>query len=80
MKFYAANNENQITALAEFETEQARQEWLDCQTDYDKMYGNIKGNRKPIEDERIINAFIGNPLISPFPDDDVPNLTWYAVV
>ena len=79
MKFYAVENENQITALAEFETEQARQEWLDCNTEYDKIYGN-KGNRKPIEDERIINAFVGNPLIFPFPDDDVPNITWYAVV
>ena len=62
MKFYAANNETNITALAEFDTEQERQEWLNCNTEYDKIYGN-KGIRKPIDDQRIINRFTNNGSI-----------------
>ena len=79
MKFYAANNENNITALAEFDTEQERQEWLDCQTDYDKLYGN-KGIRKPIDDQRIINRFTNNPHAEYFPDENIPRLMWYAII
>lgn len=64
-KVYAAYNENEITSLAEFDSEQDRQDWLNYNTEYDKMY-NIKPSehthRVPIDDESIIVSFVANPL------------------
>jgi len=80
MKFYAAENENQIIALAEFESEQERQEWLNYNTEYDKIYG-VKpaecSRRVPIDDETIIASFVANPLTTYCNDDCIDGIKWY---
>lgn len=79
-KFYAANNESIYTALAEFESEQDRQNWLDYNTEYDKMY-DVKpteySRRVPIDDESIIASFVANPLITYCSDDCIDRMNWY---
>ncbi|MED9968740.1 MAG: hypothetical protein UFA98_01850 [Ruminococcus sp.] len=80
MKFYAANNETNITALAEFESKQERQEWLNYNTKYDKIYG-VKpaecSRRVPIDDEVIIASFVANPLITYCSDECIDRMNWY---
>lgn len=81
-KFYAANNESIYTALAEFETEQDRQDWLDYNTEYDKMY-NVKSansQRVPIDDEAVIASLIANPLITYCNDECIDGVKWYIKV
>lgn len=80
MKFYAAYNENEITSLAEFDSEQDRQNWLDYNTEFDKMY-DIKpteySHRVPIDDETIIACFVANPLITYCSDECIDRMNWY---
>lgn len=80
MKLYAANNETNITALAEFESEQERQEWLNYNTKYDKTYGitpNEYSHRIPIDDEVIIASFVANPLTTYCSDECIDGIKWY---
>lgn len=82
-KFYAANNESIYTSLAEFDSEQDRQDWLNYNTEYDKMY-NIKPTectrRVPIDDETIIASFVANPLTTYCSDDCIDGIKWYIKV
>ena len=79
-KVYAAYNENTITSLAEFDSEQDRQNWLDYNTEYDKMY-DVKpteySRRVPIDDETIIASFVANPLTTYCSDDYIDRMNWY---
>ena len=79
-KFYAANNESIYTSLAEFDSEQNRQDWLNYNTEYDKMYG-IKpseySRRIPIDDESIIASFVANPLTTYCIDECIESMHWY---
>lgn len=79
-KVYAAYNENEITSLAEFDSEQDRQDWLNYNTEYDKMY-NIKPtectHRVPIDDESIIASFVANPLTTYCSDECIGSMHWY---
>lgn len=79
-KFYAANNESIYTSLAEFDSEQDRQDWLSYNTEYDKMYG-IKpseySRRIPIDDESIIASFVANPLTTYCSDECIESMHWY---
>lgn len=79
-KFYAANNESIYTALAEFDTAQDRQDWLDYNTEYDKMY-DVKpteySRRVPIDDETIIASFVANPLTTYCSDECIDGLHWF---
>lgn len=79
-KVYAAYNENTITSLAEFDSEQDRQDWLNYNTEYDKMY-NIKPtectHRVPIDDESIIASFVANPLTTYCSDECIDGVKWY---
>lgn len=79
-KVYAAYNENDITSLAEFDSEQDRQNWLVYNTEYDKMY-DVKpteySRRVPIDDETIIASFVANPLTTYCNDDCIDGIKWY---
>lgn len=79
-KYYAAENECIDTALAEFDSEQDRQDWLNYNTEYDKMYG-IKpseySRRIPIDDESIIASFFANPLTTYCSDECIESMHWY---
>lgn len=81
-KFYAAENKCIDTALAEFDSEQDRQDWLNYNTEYDKMYG-IKpseySRRIPIDDESIIASFVANPLTTYCNDECIENMHLYIV-
>ena len=80
MKYYAAYNENQITSLAEFNSEQERQAWLNYYTEYDKIYGvrpTECSRRVPIDDETIIASFVANPLTTYCSDDCIDRMNWY---
>lgn len=82
-KYYAAITESIYTVLAEFDTEQDRQQWLDYKTEYDQMYGNAPtdySKRIPMDDPRIINKFTDNPKAEQFPDEYIPRLMWYAII
>ena len=79
-KVYASYNENTITSLAEFDSEQDRQNWLDYNTEYDKMY-DVKpteySRRVPIDDEAIIASFVANPLTTYCSDECIGSMHWY---
>ena len=82
-KYYAAITESIHTVLAEFDTEQDRQDWLNYNTEYDKMYGNApseQSRRIPMDDNRIINRFTDNPKAEHFADENIPRLMWYALI
>lgn len=74
-KVYAAENKCIDTVLAEFDSEQDRQNWLNYNTEYDKMYG-IKpseySRRIPVDDESIIASFFTNPLTIYYSEDECP--------
>ena len=80
LKIYAAYNENTITSLAEFESEQDRQDWINYNTEYDKMYDNKPtdySHRIPIDDDTIIASFVANPLITYCSDECIDGIKWY---
>lgn len=80
MKYYAAYNENQITSLAEFNSEQERQDWLNYYTEYDKIYGVRPTEcscRIPIDDETMIDSFVANPLTTYCSDECIDGMYWY---
>lgn len=79
-KYFGAYNEDIITALAEFDTEEELMDWLNYNTESDLSFGNKPNDysRKIVViDPNVIFAFLTNPDVETEQDELEPQIRWH---
>lgn len=79
-KYFGAYNEDIITALAEFDTEEELMDWLNYNTESDLSFGNKPNDysrRIVVIDPNVIFAFLTNPDVETEQDELEPQIRWH---
>lgn len=67
--------------VAEFSTEQERDEWVNFQDEFSRDFGTTLENcvfeRAALTDQKIIDSVVNNPHIQAAQDEILPYIKWY---
>lgn len=79
--FYGIFVEIENSDVAEFNTEQERDEWVNFQDEFSRDFGTTLENcvfeRAALIDQKIIDSVVNNPHIQTAQDEILPYIKWY---